>query len=168
MHDGRFPPPFFKASLLILNDSNSDTTIKFYSAEDEYGEFSNFARYSISMKGKTWPTSEHYFQAQKFVDAIYREKIRKANTPAIAARLGRARTEKLRPDWESVKVQVMRDAVTAKFQQHEDLRAMLLSTGSAKLIEDTTDDSYWGCGSDGRGKNMLGRILMEVRATLAQ
>lgn len=75
-----------------------ETMIKFYSAEDEYGEFSNFARYSISMKGKTWPTSEHYFQAQKFSDATYREKIRKANTPAIAARLGRARTEKLRPD----------------------------------------------------------------------
>ncbi|BBB62736.1 hypothetical protein UNDKW_4463 [Undibacterium sp. KW1] len=149
-------------------DANSNTIIKFYSVEDEFGEFSNFARYSISIKGKTWPTSEHYFQAQKFVDAAYREKIRKANTPAIAARLGRARTEKLRPDWESVKVQVMRDALMAKFQQHADLKALLLSTGAAKLVEDTSDDDYWGCGSDGRGKNMLGRILMEIRATLTQ
>ncbi|MFZ6642904.1 NADAR family protein [Undibacterium sp. TC4M20W] len=147
-------------------DANSNTTIKFYSVEDEFGEFSNFARYSISIKGKTWPTSEHYFQAQKFVDAAYREKIRKANTPAIAARLGRARTEKLRPDWESVKVQVMRDALMAKFQQHADLTALLLSTGAAKLVEDTSDDDYWGCGSDGRGKNMLGRILMEIRTSI--
>jgi len=162
MHECRF----FRTDDPILNNSNSDTMIKFYSTEDAYGEFSNFARYSISIKGKTWPTSEHYFQAQKFADAAYREKIRKANTPAIAARLGRARTEKLRPDWESVKVQVMRDALVAKFAQHEELKVLLLSTGEAKLIEDTSDDDYWGCGSDGRGKNMLGRILMEVRAGL--
>lgn len=147
------------------HNSGSIAAIKFYSAEGEYGEFSNFSRYSISMNGKTWPTSEHYFQAQKFPDVSYREKIRKAKTPSIAAKLGRTRTEKIRPDWESVKVQVMRDAVTAKFKQHKDLQDLLLSTGSAKLIEDTTDDDYWGIGSDGRGKNMLGRILMEVRAT---
>ena len=141
-------------------------TIKFYSAEDEYGEFSNFSRYSISLKGKMWSTSEHYFQAQKFLDTAYREKIRNAKTPSIAARLGRSRTHKIRVDWDSSKVQVMREAVTAKFKQHQDLQDLLLSTGTAKLVEDTTEDDYWGIGSDGRGKNMLGKILMEVRAAM--
>lgn len=45
-----------------------DTTINFYSTGDDYGDFSNFAAWPIKVDGKTWPTSEHYFQAQKFLD----------------------------------------------------------------------------------------------------
>ena len=84
----------------------------------------------------------------------------------LAARLGRDRKQKLRRDWESVKVGVMRAAVLAKFTQHAELRALLLSTGDAKLVEHTENDYYWGDGGDGSGKNMLGRILMQVRESL--
>ncbi len=45
-----------------------DTIINFYSTSDDYGDFSNFAAWPIKVDGKTWPTSEHYFQAQKFLD----------------------------------------------------------------------------------------------------
>lgn len=83
----------------------------------------------------------------------------------IAARLGRSRKQKLRRDWEPAKVEVMRKAVLAKFTQHEELRSLLLSTGETKLMEHTENDDYWGDG-DGRGKNMLGRILMQVRESL--
>jgi ribA/ribD-fused uncharacterized protein len=145
---------------------NDEQVINFYSVSDEYGEFSNFAGYSILLKGKRWPTSEHYFQAQKFKDVSHQEKIRKAKTPMIAARLGRDRTKKLRRDWESVKVNIMREAVWAKFTQHDELRGMLLATEKAKLVESTTNDAYWGDGGDGTGKNLLGRILMEVREKL--
>ena len=141
----------------------SEQTLRFYSTADEFGEFSNFAEYPIQLDGERWPTVEHYFQAQKFADLAYRKKIRMAKTPMIAARLGRDRSRKLRRDWESVKVDVMRKAVRAKFGQHEDLRQLLLSTGGARLIEQTEDDDFWGCGSNGSGRNMLGRILMEIR-----
>lgn len=147
---------------------SDDSVINFYSVGDEYGEFSNFAAYPISLQGKRWPTSEHYFQAQKFKDAGHREEIRKAKTPMIAARLGRDRKKKLRRDWESIKDNVMREAVLAKFTQHDELRDLLLATGKAKLIEHTTNDSYWGDGGDGSGKNRLGLILMEVRDKLRQ
>jgi ribA/ribD-fused uncharacterized protein len=60
----------------------------------------------------------------------------------------------------------MRHAVKAKFLQHEDLRTLLLSTGEAKIVEHTGNDDYWGDGGDGSGKNMLGRILMQVRQEL--
>ncbi len=140
--------------------------VHFYSVADEFGEFSNFAAFPIRLDKEQWPTSEHYFQAQKFEDRAYRRKIRMAKTPMIAARLGRDRSRRLRRDWESVKVEVMRKAVRAKFQQHEDLRELLLSTGEARLVERTTNDSYWGDGGDGSGKNMLGRILMQVRKEL--
>ena len=140
--------------------------IRFYSVNDEFGCFSNFAPYPITINGKTWPTSEHYFQAQKFVGTKREEEIRKVKSPMEAAKMGRSRKHKLRPDWESVKVRIMRNAVLAKFEQHADIRAILLDTGSAKLIEHTTNDNYWGDGGDGSGKNKLGLLLMEIREKL--
>ena len=61
---------------------------------------------------------------------------------------------------------VMRRAVLKKFETHADIRALLLSTGDEKLVEKTTDDHYWGVGTNGTGKNRLGQILMEVRQIL--
>lgn len=142
--------------------------IEFYSTQDEYGEFSNFAAYSFTLDGRRWPTSEHYFQAQKFKDAAHREKIRKAKSPMIAARLGRSRKVTIRRDWDSAKIDVMRRAVRAKFAAHEELQQLLLSTGDEPIVEDAPRDDFWGCGADGRGKNWLGRILMEVRNELRQ
>ena len=141
-------------------------TVNFYHLNEPFGEFSNFAAFPVSLGGRRWPTSEHYFQAQKFEDEAYRDKVRAAKSPMIAARLGRSRKVKLRRDWESVKLGVMLDAVAAKFTQHDDLRALLLSTGDAKLVEHTENDDYWGDGGDGSGQNRLGRLLMQVRDQL--
>jgi len=143
-------------------------TIEFYGASGEYGFMSNFAPYPIQLKGKMWPTSEHYFQAQKFAGTDWEQRVRKATKPMIAARIGRDRKGPLRRDWEKVKDHIMRDAVHAKFEQHPELRAQLLATGDALLVEHTAHDAYWGDGGDGRGKNMLGRILMEVREHLRE
>lgn len=140
--------------------------IHFYKVSEEYGAFSNFAPYPIRLKGKTWPTSEHYFQAQKFAGEPDEEEIRKEKSPMIAARMGRSRKRPLRTDWESVKDTIMHEAVLAKFTQHDDLRAMLLATGDARIVEHTENDRYWGDGGDGRGKNRLGTILMRVREEL--
>lgn len=141
-------------------------TIKFYRVGDPFGEFSNFAAFPIFLDGEQWLTSEHYFQAQKFEDPAYRNLIRLAESPGKAAQMGRDRSKPLRKDWEAVKDDVMRTAVREKFSSHEKLKQLLLSTGDAWLIEHTTNDSYWGDGGDGTGKNMLGRILMEIRDEL--
>ncbi|WP_044278331.1 NADAR family protein [Myxococcus stipitatus] len=140
--------------------------IHFYSVTDDHGWCSNFAPYPLKLAGRMWPTSEHYFQAQKFEDTAAQEAIRQARSPMLAARMGRDRKRKLRRDWDSIKVSVMREAVRAKFSQHEDLTRLLLETGDAKLVEHTDQDDYWGDGGDGSGKNMLGRILMEIRQEL--
>lgn len=63
--------------------------VNFYSVSDEFGEFSNFAPYPIALDGERWQTSEHYFQAQKFENKAYRTKIRKSNSPMLAAQMGR-------------------------------------------------------------------------------
>jgi len=143
-------------------------TIHFYSVSDDYGEFSNFAPYPIRLDGRLWPTSEHFFQAQKFLDPAQRELVRKAHSPMEAALLGRDRKRPLRRDWESAKVEVMHKAVLAKFLQHEALRHLLLDTGDARLVEHTENDAYWGDGGDGRGRNMLGQVLMRVRTELRE
>lgn len=140
--------------------------IRFYGVGDPHGEFSNFAPYPIVVAKQRWPTSEHYFQGQKFVDVRVREKVRGAGSPMIAARLGRDRREKLRADWEAVKVSVMRTAVEAKFRQHAELGELLVATHGSTLVEHTEKDSFWGDGGDGSGRNMLGRILMDVRDVL--
>jgi ribA/ribD-fused uncharacterized protein len=140
--------------------------IHFYSVSAEYGELSNFAPYPIKLRGETWPTSEHYFQAQKFESTKDQDAIRAVKSPMIAARMGRDRKRKLRRDWERVKIGVMREAVEAKFRQHEELTELLLGTGDATIVEHTENDDFWGDGGDGSGRNELGRVLMAVRETL--
>ncbi len=140
--------------------------ILFYRQNDPYGEFSNFSTHPFKLKGKVWPTSEHYFQAQKFAGTEHEETVRNAKTPAMSAKLGRSRSLPLRADWEVVKEDVMRDALRAKFDQHPKLKSLLLSTGDAELIEHSRNDRYWADGGDGTGKNRLGILLMELRAEL--
>lgn len=142
--------------------------IEFYLPADPYGELSNFAPFPIKLGGKKWPTSEHYFQAQKFAGTSHEEDIRRAKKPRLAAEMGRDRKRPLRRDWESVKERVMLDALRAKFTQHADLRELLLGTGDARLVEHTANDAYWGDGGDGSGKNRLGQLLMQLRAELRE
>lgn len=140
--------------------------IYFYISQQTHGCFSNFSPYGVRLKGKWWPTVEHYFQAQKFAGTRHEEEIRHAKTPKQAAEMGRERGRPLRKDWEYVKDDIMREAVRQKFLTHEDIRAILLDTGDEVLIENAPNDYYWGCGANGSGQNRLGQILMEIRAEL--
>lgn len=140
--------------------------INFYSTTGDYGCFSNFSRHHIFLKDKIWKTSEHYFQAQKFAGTEFEEKVRQAPTPMESANLGRNRKFPLRKDWETVKDDIMREAIKAKFTQNKDLKKILLETGDALLVEHTANDNYWGDGGDGSGQNMLGKLLMELREEL--
>lgn len=140
--------------------------IYFYRVNERYGCFSNFSLHGFQESGKYWSTSEHYFQSKKFEGTQYEEQTRLASTPMEAARLGRDKTKPLRYDWEKVKVQVMEKAVFLKFNSHSDIREVLLSTGNEEIIEKTSNDYFWGCGEDGSGVNMLGKILMNTREKL--
>lgn len=141
--------------------------IRFYRVNEPYGFMSNFAKYPVDLDGKRWPTSEHYFQAQKFAGSPEEEHIRSVTSADEAARLGR-RLPGLRPDWEAVKDDVMLKALRAKFVQHATLRRQLLETGDRELVEHTRNDSYWADGGDGSGRNRLGELLMQVRQELRE
>ena len=141
--------------------------IKFYSIHGEYAPFSNFSHHSLKLKNKVWKTSEHYFQAQKFAGTNLESQVRNCKGASDAARMGRDKNNPLRSDWESVKDNIMREAVLAKFSQNQDLKKLLLSTGTEQLVEHTEKDKYWADGGNGQGKNMLGLILMEIRNALS-
>lgn len=147
----------------------SGNEIRFYNRGEPYYEFTNFYHCNVFIDGKNWPTTEHYFQAQKFVGTPYLEKIRKLPTPRDAFQLSRDPqvSRWRRADWESVKDDVMLKALRVKFSDDLRLRTMLLNTCDRKLIEHTANDSYWGDGGDGTGQNKLGKLLMRVRRELS-
>jgi ribA/ribD-fused uncharacterized protein len=143
---------------------------------------SHYYAASIEIDGETWPTVEHFYQAQKSPDPEYRAAIRAAVHPSLAKQLAAApeapskvskrswfKISGVRPraDWDTVKVEVMRRGDIAKFRQHADLAALLLATRTAVLIEDSRLDSFWGTGENGTGLNWAGRILMEIRESLS-
>ena len=56
-------------------------TIFFYLKRDPFGWLSNFSPHPIEMKGRVWPTVEHYYQAQKFAGTEHEELIRETPEP---------------------------------------------------------------------------------------
>lgn len=143
--------------------------IKFYNSHEQFYEFTNFYPIFITVDGKSWPSAEHYFQAQKFVGTPYVEQIRKLPSARQAFQLSRdpAVSQWRRSDWDQVKDDVMLKVLRCKFDQCERLRSLLIGTGDKKLIEHTDNDSYWGDGGGpGKGLNKLGQLLMQVRSEL--
>jgi len=140
--------------------------------DGEYAFLSNFAHRPIIIKGKTWVTVEHIFQAAKTLDEDMREQIRLAPTPGKAKQMGR--TIQIRSDWEEIKQDVMLKSIRLKFRQYPGLKEHLLSTKDAVLIEGNTwHDNTWGdchCSKCQKieGRNLLGQILMQVREELTE
>lgn len=147
--------------------------IRFYRANEKpYGAFSNLYRCPVEFEGRSFPTAEHAYQAGKARRAAVREWILSAPTPALAAMAAHGLyTWDVLPNWAEVKFDRMRAVLRAKFEQHPDLKELLLSTGDARLVEvGTVSNSVnrlWG-EVDGKGQNMLGVMLMELRAKFAK
>ncbi len=145
--------------------------IKFYrSNEKPYGVFSNLYPCPIKFDGKIYPTSEHAYQAGKARKPEVRDWILSAPTPALAAMAAHGLyTWDVTPNWTEIKFDRMRRVLRAKFDQHPDLRKMLIETGEARLVEagsvNNAVNRLWG-EVNGVGQNMLGKMLMEIRSEL--
>ena len=138
--------------------------IKFWRTRDEHGFLSNFSKHPVTIDGKRWPTTEHYYQAMKFTDELHQEQVRKAAGAKQSKTL--AHSLPLREDWENVKYDVMLDALRAKASQYEFIRDALIESGDEELAEDSPYDYIWGLGKDGSGQNLLGKAWMQVRKEL--
>ncbi len=145
-----------------------DSPKPIYFAEKEYYSFSNFSSFAIEWRGKLWPTSEHAYQGAKFVDDTIQEAIRNARSAQEAYRISHMHKEKMDPDFNTIKLDVMEDILRAKLSQHEYVRMQLLQSGNRELIKDFEDDAYWGSGVEGKGENHLGKLWMKIRDDLSQ
>ncbi len=145
--------------------------IRFYRASEKpYGVFSNLLKRPVEFEGETFATSEHAYQAGKARKPEVRAWLMAAPSPSLLAMAAHGLyVWDINSDWSKIKFDRMRRVLRAKFTQHEDLKAILLATGSARLVESATVDNavnrLWG-EVNGVGKNMLGEMLMELRASL--
>lgn len=156
-------------SLPIELTQNTSSPINFYHSDQAWGEFSNFSRHSVFLQNKIWPTVEHFYQANKFLEPEVRELIRLSEGPMVAKELARKlEKQHVRSDWNDCKVSVMWEGLFAKFTQHPELKEMLLSTAQRTIAEHTRNDSYWGDGGDGSGLNKLGKLLEKLRTKLLE
>ncbi len=135
----------------------------------EWHCFDPFSAYNVEYNGRVWMTVEHAYQAARFVDTSIVDKIYNASSPYMAKEI--ARKEKINKqvivsDWETQKLEVMRELIRLKIEQHPDVRKKLLESGDLLIVEDSPTDSYWGRGEDWNGQNNLGKLWMEKREEL--
>ncbi len=142
-------------------------TIFFFSKSTDYAWLSNFSEHAITLDGQRWPSVEHFYQAQKYVDQQIVQRIRQSDSPQKARKTGQDRSLVTRPDWESTKVSVMQRAVSAKFEQHRRLKDLLAKTGAEEIVHQSSSDLFWGRNETGEGENRLGELIMEIRKDLA-
>jgi ribA/ribD-fused uncharacterized protein len=142
--------------------------------EQDFYVLSNFSAFNLRWRECTFPTSEHAYHWMKFfsgptVDGLrasIAESIRFAPSAHVAFKLAEESKRFRRQDWDDVKVDIMRDILREKADQHEYVRRKLLATGERELIENSWRDDFWGWGPNHDGQNMLGRLWMEIRSEL--
>lgn len=142
--------------------------------------FSNFHPSVFSADGLTYHTAEQYLMARKaecFGDTVRLAAILSAPTPEECKRLGRLVTPYDNAVWEEKRFEVALDMLRLKFGQNAKLRAVLLETGDAPLVEASPSDRIWGIGyreADAEanrarwGQNLLGLALEHVRRELQE
>ncbi len=153
---------------------DTDTQVFFY--EQEYYVLSNFSAFSLKWRGLRFDTSEAAYQWEKFpltiglspIDISIRESIRRdihmAPSAHEAYKIAEFNKHRRCANWDAIKVEVMREILRAKFNQHEYVVRKLMETGDREIIENSWRDDFWGWGPNRDGKNMLGKLWMEIRS----
>ena len=151
-----------------MNNFERKTIIKFYRATGTYGFFLNLYKKSIEFEGRTFPTSEHAYQFGKFKDPEVREWAMKSPKPHLLCIIAHGLNSwDIVECWSKIKFDIMYKVLQAKFSDPE-LKEKLLNTENSILIENSKTDATWGIGKSGKGKNMLGKLLMKVREELSK
>lgn len=144
-------------------------TIRFFGTKGEYGCFSNFYKASFKdTKGCQYSYSEQYFmkKKQELFDPHNEELARAIMTsenPKQIKMLGRKVKNFDDKIWKVNRYEVMMSALLLKFSQNDDIRVVLMNTKDEYIQEASPYDYVWGIGKSGKGQNLLGNALMEVR-----
>ena len=162
-----------KAAVIPKQSKTNLNEIHFYrSSEKPYGVFSNLYRRAIEFEGREYATAEHAYQAGKPAKDVVRDWILSAPSPSLLAMAAHGLYSwDVVPNWANIKFDRMRRVLHAKFSQHPDLAKLLTETKNARLVESgrvpNSVNKTWG-EVNGKGQNMLGKLLMELREELAK
>ena len=127
-------------------------------------QFSNFYPCTVVYQHTVFQSSEQAFQWAKAVTIDDQRRMERVASAPASKRLGRLIT--VRPDWDRVKLQIMRDVLLCKFSQNSALATLILGTAGLPIRELAPwGDKFWGI-CNGVGQNQLGKALEWVRATL--
>lgn len=150
---------------------DTDERVCFY--EQEFYVLSNFSAFNLKWMATTFPTAEHAYQWEHYMEAgDYRtaHSIRTAPSAHEAFRIAQDNKHTILPErerkWQAMKVDVMLSILRAKVMQHPYVEKKLRETGTRELVEDSWRDDYWGWGPNRDGQNMLGKLWMQVRAEM--
>lgn len=150
----------------VRGNVKPDTERQVFFYEQDFYVLSNFSAFNVTFRDVCFDTSEHAYHYQRFTDQRHRNAILATKSAHEAFRHAQDNKAAQRPEWDSVKVDTMREILRAKVEQHEYVRRKLLQTGDRELIEDSWRDDFWGWGPNRDGQNMLGKMWMEIRDCL--
>ena len=140
---------------------DTDKQIFFY--EHDYYIFSNFSSFAIEWKGKLYMTSECAYHSEKFDDIEIKEKIRNLKSSHEAFKFAENNKHLYKSNWNDIKLDIMKDILRSKVEQHPYVLKKLIDSGDKELVENSWRDSYWGWGENRNGENHLGKLWMEIR-----
>lgn len=147
----------------IINQPGPEDKIFFY--PKEFYVFDNFTAFQVEYDGYLYPTSEHAYQAAMFKGVAEKimEEIKKAKSSHDAQKIAQKNREKRIQNWDDIKTNIMKEILKCKIEQHPYVLKKLLESGNREIIEDSWRDAEWGWGENKDGKNLLGKIWMELR-----
>ena len=150
--------------------------IAFTKVKLPFGWLGNMAPYPIGVVSYMWLTTEALFQSLRFDDDAIRQEIRAQKSPMTAKMVAKRNRDRMVVVPQSEQdLENMRRVLRLKVEQHPSVRLALLDTGDARIIEDCTarprgSGLFWGAAKTPQGwwngENMLGKLLMQVRAEL--
>lgn len=153
--------------------SRNDCAV-FLKTKEGFGGLSNMAGgYPVKVNGIYIRSSEALYQACRFPHLPkVQEVILQQTSPMTAKMKGKPFRKDSRPDWDKVRVAIMRWSLRVKLAHNMDsFGSLLLATKEKPIVEESRKDSYWGAKPDQSilvGQNVLGRLLMELREELNQ
>ena len=147
------------------NDFNRETADTIYFYTPIFYALDNFSAHVVEIWGKKFPTSEHAYQWKKFEKSnpIIAEKIFNATSPSEVKKISDTYKSETSPEFYDLKVALMEEILRAKVDQHDKVRNILKESGTKTIVENSPIDNFWGCGPDGNGENVLGKIWMKIR-----
>ena len=144
---------------------NKETDQAVYFFTPAFHPFDSFSAHQVNIWGIKFPTAEHAFQWKKFFSMRpdISAQILEAPSPEAAKQISQMYKLDMPANWHQIKVSIMKEVFTAKAEQNRDVKEALQRSGNRQIIENSPVDSFWGCGPDGKGQNMVGKIWMEIR-----